>query len=258
MALVTALPEEPTCAACLYVLPVVFGPANASVEVVVVPASFPTCCTRVIPAACACTNAPVSSRSGKRTRRRVRRTPIAEEFLRRKLIDIGHPPRIKDRFSLTGMLVSFTDRRHPCPWLLARPFHRQTSVRLEISKPHTTQVGWPGAAQCLALKRLRQPQTSNAVPSVLRTVPVRCGGAIPFPKGYSVNPLKNKELIMKRQALKSGVGTEQEIVCIPFPHKTARHPSRRRRAKQPFLFSPGLKVAGSAHSRGVVGAFCVI
>ena len=123
--------------------PAVFALAKASVDVVVVPASFPTCWTSVMPAACACANAPASSRSGKSTKRRVRRTPTAEEFMRRKLIDIGHPPRIKKRFSLTGLLVSFSGKGHAPPLVIAKPLLREASVRLEISRPHTTQGGWP-------------------------------------------------------------------------------------------------------------------
>ena len=75
MAEVTALPVKPICAAFLYVFalesltektwaferppriatemkfPAVLGLANASVEVVVVPASLPICCTRTMLAA---------------------------------------------------------------------------------------------------------------------------------------------------------------------------------------------------------------
>src|SRR5262252_5077930 len=72
--------------------PAVFGLANASVEVVVVPASFPTCWTKVIPAACACQNPPPIKRRSRTADKRTIQLRIAEE-LRRQLIDIRHPPK---------------------------------------------------------------------------------------------------------------------------------------------------------------------
>ena len=175
-------------------LPPVFAPGNARVEVVVVPASLFVCCTSEI-AACALPNPPASKRRSTRTRKREMQLRITEE-LRRKLIDIGHPPRIKNRFSLTRLRVSFSGAGHTLPLVTGQTFPSRDITRVGNPKPHTTQVGWLALsrAECLALRRLRQPHTCNAVPSVLRTVPARRGGAIPFPKGYGVNPMKQNEL----------------------------------------------------------------
>jgi len=39
--------------------------------------------------------------------------------------------------------VSFSGKGHAPPLVIAKPLLREASVRLEISRPHTTQVGWP-------------------------------------------------------------------------------------------------------------------
>src|SRR5215831_10226278 len=106
--------------------------------------------------------------------------PIAEE-LRRKLIDIRHPPSTTAFFHPQVSCELQRHRAHPA-WLLGTTFPLRASVCSESLYPTPLKQAGLEPHEISGHKRLCQPQTRNAALSVLRTVPARRGEAISLPK----------------------------------------------------------------------------